>query len=206
MSDTGRALIGFLVIVAMAFGAGFLLGDHMASGEQVVQQYHPEQRTSPNDVTIEVTPGAKPKLTAPTKPRGGTTVSVTEIRAGGGAPVLKTPEIELEPGVVYEKGEKCYTSEDFECPGLDLRLDLVQTDDGQQYVAVRGSDGTEIAGRYIPMASVTMPRDKRLTVAALDGGWLATATKDSGRWSGGVAAGEIDGRRYYGLAGGLSWR
>lgn len=199
MNDSRAALMGFVVVVAVSFGGGFLLADHLNKREQVVQVAHPEIRTAPNDVALETAPKAKPKLPAPSKPRGGETVSVTELQVAGGEPVRVTPP-------TTDGTPECLTAEDFACPGALLRLDLIRTDDGQQYVAARGSDGREITGRYIPLDNVLLPRDKRLTVAAIDGGWLAIASRDYGRWAAGVAGGEIDGRRYYGVAGSVSWR
>jgi len=153
VSDQAKALIGLLVVFLSA-GAGFLLGDHMAGRDQVAQLPAAEERTAPNDVALRTEPKAKPKLPAPTHPRGGETISVTELHVDGGIPVQK-----IDSDTVG-----CKTAEDFICPNTLLRLDLMQTDDGQQYVAVRGDDGREITGRLIPFDSVSVPRRNRAAI------------------------------------------
>lgn len=150
MNDSRAALLGFLTVIAVSFGAGFLLADHLNKREHVVQVAHPELRTAPNDVALETEPKAKPKLPAPAHPRGGKILSTTEITVSGGVPKPIT-DTDCPPT-------------DFICPDALLRLDLMQTDDGQQYMAVRGDDGREITGRLIPMVDVLVPRSNRASI------------------------------------------
>ena len=158
--------------------------------DPVPQVYAPEVRTAPNDVALEVKPGATPTLPAPTKPRGGTVLSTTEVTVSGKAPVRKTPEIVHEDGDVYTPAT-CPTAEDFECPPVSLRLDLIDVG-GQQYMAVRSDDGTEVAGQYLPRAAVAGTRPHRATLIRTGDATTLTVTKDAGRLSYGLAVSQSD--------------
>lgn len=196
MTDAKRALIGFLVVVSVSFGAGFFLNDYLCSREHVEPVAHPEERTAPHDVALKTDPKAKSPLPAPAKIRGGKVVSTTEVAVSGGVPVRVTPPT-----------AECLTAADFTCPGALLRLDLIQTDDGQQYMAVRGSDDREITGRYIPMSDVTMPPNKRLTLVGNPrGDVVATLAKGGRRWSWAASAGYIDQSPWAAAGLGFSWR
>lgn len=196
MNDSRAALMGFVVVVAVSFGGGFLLADHLNKREQVVQVAHPEIRAAPNDVALETAPSAKPKLPAPAKVRGGKIVAATEVTVSGGVPARVTPPT-----------AECLTAADFACPGALLRLDLMQLRDGQQYMAVRGSDDREITGRYIPMSDVTMPPNKRLTLVGNPrGDVVATLAKGGRRWSWAASAGYIDQSPWAAAGLGFSWR
>ena len=170
--------------------------------EPVAQVYAPEVRTSPADVALETKPGAKPTMQAPTKPRGGTVVSTTEVTVSGKAPVRKTPEIVHEDGDVYTPAT-CPTAADFECPPVSLRMDLIDVD-GQQYMAVRSDDGTEVAGQYLPRAPVAGTRPHRATLIRTEDATTLAVTKDAGRLSYGLAVSQAD-ELQAGIVLGLSW-
>lgn len=191
MTDRAAAVLVFLGLLGAAFASGFLLADRLNEREQVTQTYKPEVRTAPGDVVLETKPGATPAKPAPTKPRGGKPVATIELDAEGGKP---------EQIGADDKGCPVYV-----CPSLAVRVDI-EDDAGQLYAAVRAEDGREITGVFIPQVVGTAPRDKRLTVVGVPSGWLAIASKDAGRWSYGVAGGEIDGEPYAGLSAGFAWR
>lgn len=158
MNQRQAALLGLLAYTALVAAATFLITDELHQREQVAQIYAPEVRTSPADVALEVKPDAKPSLPAPTPARGGTVVSTTEVTVSGQKPrVRKPPKREHDGGDV---SMTCPTADDFECPPLDLRLDLIEVD-GQQYMAVRGPDGTEVTGQYLPRAAVAVVRKNK---------------------------------------------
>lgn len=197
MNDPRAALMGFLVVVAVSFGAGFLVADNLSHREQVAQVHHEEQRTAPNDVAPEVIPGAKPKLPAPTKPRGGKTIGTVELH------------IDQPPVVVPERrvGDVVCPATSVECPPLDLRIDWNQTNDGGQYVAARGPDGVEITGRYMPPPFVAAPPNKHLSlVGNPSGDVVATYVRGGRRWSWASSFGYIDGEPWGGAGVGFSWR
>lgn len=197
LTDARAALIGFLLVVSASFGAGFMLADHLNSREQVTSAHHDEIRTAPNNVAPEVTPGAKPKQPAPTLARGGKTIGTAELH------VTQPPVIVPERRV----GDVVCPAHTVTCPPLDLRIDWNRTDDGGDYVAVRGADGTEITGRYIPAATFPAPPDKRLTVVGNPrGDVVATFAKSGHRWSWAASAGYIDQSPWAAAGVGFSWR
>ena len=205
MTDAQRSLIGLLVYTALVVIATALTVDHWNKREFVAQVAHAEARTAPNDVALETAPGAKVTQPAPTKARGGKTVATTEVTVSGGAPQRVHETLKTEhDGANTLSG--CPTAADFVCPDAHLRLDLVQTDDGQQYMAVRGDDDREIAGRYIPAAAIRIVRSKRITVVGNPGGdVVATFQRDFGRWSLAAAGWQIDGHPGAGAGGSMSW-
>lgn len=172
MSRAQANAMGVLVYTVIVAAITFLITDHLNQRERVAQVYAPEVRTAPNDVALETKPGGKPEQPAPTAARGGKLQSTTEIYIGARTPVLRVnpqpPAADL-PGDsparvadVHQPVErKCYQAEDFACPPIDVRLDLRQLDDGQQYMAVRGSDGTEITGQYLPRVAVAVVRKNK---------------------------------------------
>jgi hypothetical protein len=210
VNQRAAAVAVFLAILAATFAAGFLLADHLNKRETVAQTYKPEIRTSPSDVVLETAPGAKPAMPAPTKPQGVKPVATVEVTVTGGAPVKNPPKIEHDGGVMLsgepiagpDSAQDCPT---YTCPDIRLRMDLDEKD-GQFYASVRTEEGHEVFGRFIPHMVGQDPRDKRLTVVGVPGGWLAIGTKDAGRWAYGAAGGEIDGQPYVGIVGGFAWR
>ena len=197
MSDPRAALMGFVVVVAVSFGAGFLLADHLNHREQVASTPLDEIRTAPNDVTPRVSPGAKPKLPKPSNPRGGTTVATTEIH------VEQPPVIAPEQHV----GNVVCPAQTVTCPPLDLRVDLNQTDDGGQYVNIRGADGVSITGRYIPPATVQAPPNRRLAIVGnTSGDVVGTYMSGGQRWSWAASAGYIDQAPWGAVGVVFSWR
>jgi len=199
--DRLTALAVFLAYTAAAMLAGFLLAEHF--NKPVPQVYAPEVRTAPNDLSLETKPGSKPTLPAPSKPRGGKVVSTTEVHVSGQKPVSRVHEQWTSGPQVSEECKRVVDS--LECPPLDLRLDMIEVN-GQQYMAVRSPDGTEVTGQFLPNHAVKVAPDKRLTLTAFDGGGLLTLSKDYGHLSAGVAAGSIDGKSYAGLSAGFAWR
>lgn len=170
--------------------------------DPVPQVYAPEVRTAPNDVALETKPGAKPTLPAPTKPRGGTVISTTEVTVSGKAPVRKTPKIVHDHGDVYTPAT-CPTADDFTCPPVSLRMDLIELD-GQQYMAVRSDDGTEVAGQFLPRSAVAGTRKHRATVILTEDYTTLTVTKDAGRLSYGLAVSQSDALQA-GVVLGVAW-
>lgn len=171
--------------------------------EPVAQVYAPEVRTSPADVALEVKPDAKPSLPAPTPARGGTVVSTTEVTVSGQKPrVRETPKRGHETGNMYTPAT-CPTADDFECPPLDLRLDLIEVE-GQQYMAVRGPDGVEVTGQYLPRAPVATVRRNRATLIRTEDATTVAVTRDAGRLSYGLALAQDD-RLTAGVVVGWAW-
>lgn len=193
----GDRLIVTAVIAAMLVGIGFSLGIMVGLHEQVPQTAHAEIRTAPNDVTPRVSPGAKPKLPKPSNPRGGTTVATTEIH------VEQPPVIAPEQHV----GNVVCPAQTVTCPPLDLRVDLNQTDDGGQYVNIRGADGVSITGRYIPPATVQAPPNRRLAIVGnTSGDVVGTYMSGGQRWSWAASAGYIDQAPWGAVGVVFSWR
>lgn len=205
MTLTARAA-AMLVLACLALGGliGSALTDYINDKSRVVQVAAPEHRTAPNDVVLEKLPGTKPKKPAPTVPRGTTTTGTVEITVAGGPPVRKTPKIEHEAGDTFDP-RTCPTAEDFECPPLDLRIDFGEKD-GQQWAAVRGPDGSEVTGRFLPAVTTAGIRDERITVVGNPGGdWIATYQRDFGRWSVAGAGWMIDDKPGAGAGGSFAW-
>lgn len=197
--DHAIALCILLAWSALCGYGGYLVG---TPADPVAQAYAPEVRTSPADVALETKPGATPTMPAPTKPRGGTVISTTEVTVSGKAPVRKTPEIVHEDGDMYTPAT-CPTAADFECPPVSLRLDLIDLD-GQQYMAVRSDDGTEVAGQYLPRAAVAGTRPHRATLIRTENATTLAVTKDAGRLSYGLAVSQAD-ELQAGVVLGWSW-
>lgn len=169
--------------------------------------YKPEERTAPGDVVLETNPEAKPKLPAPTKPKGGKTTGTVEIEVNGGIPVRVDPVQKPDKsGAAIPSGNKshvvnsgasssaeCLTAADFTCPPVKVRLDL-GIRDGQQYVAVRTEDGQEVNGVFIPSAG--LPVVPRYTATAIigDGKYTATVARNLGRFSIGAGLSVNDGQ------------
>lgn len=185
-----------------AFCMGCLLGaivgglsvDRCSRGPVIPPVAALEVRTAPNDVVLEVKPGAKPSMSAPTAARGGKVSSTTEITVAGGEPVpVPKPEtIGSEPSAVVKE---CLTAEDFTCPPVRVRIDILTLDDGQQYAAVIAPDGNEVTGVHIPLIPAEPTPLNRVGAYIGDGATVLTYTRDWGRRiSLGVAATVIDGR------------
>lgn len=181
-------------IVALAIGAflGGLAMDRWHRGALPV--YAPEQRTAPGDVVLETKPGAKPKLPAPTKPKGGKTTGTVEIEVSGGIPVRVDPpnESPIDAGLIPSGKEECLAAEDFACPPVKVRLDL-GIRDGQQYVAVRTEDGQEVNGVFIPRTGLPVVRRYTATAIVGDGQYTATVARNLGRLSLGAGLSVNDG-------------
>lgn len=196
-----------LVLACLALGGliGSAVTDYLNDKSRVAQVAAPEHRTAPNDVVLEKLPGTKPKQPAPTAPRGGTTAGTVEVTVAGGTPVRKTPKIEHEAGDTFDP-RTCPTADDFECPPLDLRIDFGEKD-GQQWAAVRSSDGSEVTGRFLPAVMAPGIRDERLT-AVLDpmaDRYTVAYTRDFGRWFAGGGLQLADGQADPVGVVGVSW-
>lgn len=186
----------WLLLCVLSGLLGFALSGWLDDLARVEQVAHGEVRTAPNDVIPATDPGGGPSLPAPTDARGGTQGGVLEIR-------VAPPAVELTERRV---GAVLCPAERVECPPLDLRVDLLTTADGQEYVAVRGPDGSEITGRFMPERFGQVMRVRRLTGIYVPGGdWALAGTRDWGRWSYGVAGGQFAGEPFVGLAGSVSW-
>lgn len=208
--------VPYLVCLAIGAFLGGIAVDRHHRGAQPV--YKPEERTAPGDVVLETKPGAKPKLPAPTKPKGGKTTGTVEIEIDGGSPVrvdpVQKPDKSGEaipsgkggaigsmfpvpkPGTNDSQSDsvvkECLTAQDFTCPPVRVRLDL-GIRDGQQYVAVRTEDGQEVNGVFIPRAG--MPVVPRYTATAIigDSQYTATVARNLGRFSIGAGLSVNDG-------------
>lgn len=195
--------IALVLFILWSLACGWIGYYVTRPAEPVAQVYAPEVRTSPADVALEVKPVAKPSLPAPTPARGGRVVSTTEVAVSGQKPrVRKPPKREHDTGNV-SKPATCPTVDDFECPPLDLRLDLIEVD-GQQYMAVRGPDGTEVTGQYLPRAPVATVRRNRATLIYTEDATTLTVTRDAGRLSYGLALAQDD-RLTAGVVLGVAW-
>lgn len=185
-------------IVCLAIGAllGGMAVDRYHRGAQPV--YKPEERTAPGDVVLETKPGAKPKIPAPTKPKGGKTTGTVEIEVDGGTPVrvdrgsVPVAVVPAAGNSVLDAKPECLTAADFTCPPIRVRLDL-GIRDGQQYVAVRTEDGQEVNGVFIPRTG--LPVVPRYTATAIigDGQYTATVARNLGRLSLGAGLSVNDG-------------
>lgn len=148
MSSVRANAAGLLAYTALVAATTFLITDQMNQREHVAPAAA-EVRTAPNDVALQTVPGAKPALPAPTPARGGKVVSTTEVHVGERKPVRIAD--------TFQPAKECATADGFTCPPLDLRLDLIEVD-GQQYMAVRGPDDVEVAGRFLPGSPVAAPQ------------------------------------------------
>lgn len=182
-----------LLLCLVCFTAGFLLNEGLHLREVVQPVARAEIRTSPGDVQPARTPGAAPTLPAPTVPRGTRRAHTVEVR--------------LQPDPVELPARGLCPAETVQCAPVALRLDVVTDGEGQPIAAVRAQGATVGASTYIPDTSATLPRDKRITGILLPGsGWLVAATQDYGRFSVGVAGGQVDGAPFAGLVGSISIR
>lgn len=187
-------IVPWLVVFFLGALAGGMAVDRYHRGPLPV--YQPEQRTAPGDVVLESKPGAKPKLPAPTKPKGGKTTGTVEIDVDGGAPIrtgsVPVSEVPAAGNSVLDAKPECLTAADFTCPPVKVRLDL-GVRDGQQYVAVRTEDGQEVNGVFIP--STGLPVVRRYTATAIigDGQYTATVARNLGRFSVGAGLSVNDG-------------
>ena len=177
-------IVPWLVVFFLGALAGGMAVDRYHRGALPV--YAPEQRTAPGDVVLETKPGAKPKIPAPTKPKGGKTTGTVELEIDGGAPIRT--ERETPAAVVKE----CLTAQDFTCPPVRVRLDL-GVRDGQQYVAVRTEDGQEVNGVFIPRTGLPVVRRYTATAIIGDGQYTATVARNLGRFSVGAGLSVNDG-------------
>lgn len=191
MNDRAIALAIFVAWSVGCAVAGYVYGVRDQSAEPA---YREAVSTAPNDVALEVTPGAKPKLPAPSRPHGGKVVSTTEVTVSGGKPVMRD-----DPAV-----KECLTTADFECPAVSLRMDMINVD-GNDYMAVYGDDGVEVTGRFIPYRKASAVRKQRIVATYSEDLKQVTYLRDYGRLSVGPTVMDLDGRMSAGVSLGLSW-
>lgn len=188
-----------LIAAILLFGAGFWTADRLNKGSIVPPTHRDAVTHKDGTVEVERAPAAKPSLPSPKRPKGTKPVGTVEVTVSGGKPVPRETH-------TVTPATRCLTAEDFACPDVSVRMDLVTEPDGQMVVLLKPQRGHEIIeALHIPSTVVSMARNKRVTVVAGDDAIIGTYTKDYGRWSAGVAVWDVSGQRGAGLAGSFSW-
>ncbi len=136
-------IIGFLVATGIIIG--FLIWGQQV--ETVTEWHATPIQMADGSVVVSREPGAKPTVPDPEKPKGTTVVRTIEATVNGGGPVLKPIE-------AREPKEECYSAQDFTCPPVTVRIDLLRDDYGTYRAQVSSNTGEVLDGVDIPREPV----------------------------------------------------
>lgn len=142
------ATLILLVGIAIGIGIGYLIW-----GRQVVtveETFQPPIVHDDGSVTAARVPGEKPRVAAPTKPKGKTT-RVVEV------------EVKPDPVDLPERrvGGVLCPAERVECPPVRVRLDTTELGDGSHRVSVQADGGEIIDAVDIPVGPTFVVKDRK---------------------------------------------
>jgi len=145
----------------------------------VPETYLPQMNQDDGSVVLSREPDAKPTVREPVRPKGHKVVRTIEATVGGVEPVRK-------PATVSdgEPNTECLSAQDFTCPPVTVRIDLLRAPDGTYRAQASTDKGLVLDGVDIPKEGAIVP--KRLPWAIgyqrdLDGVQAVYLTRDIGR-------------------------
>lgn len=188
------------VICALALGALAGWTARGAPAEYAVETPQASVTYSDGSVLAERAPQAKPSMPAPTRPAGSRVTRTEEVTIQPAGPVAK-------PQPAGKPEQACKTAEDFTCPPINVRLDVLEMPDGTTRVTGRTDTGDFLAFRDIPMGKTKVAMRNHLVAVLEPQEDLHSLTylRDMGRLSLGAGLTHDAGQLLPTLAAGWSW-
>ena len=162
-----------IVLVGLGVALGYLIWGRQS--DTIVEGYAHQVNMDDGSVVLSREPDGKPDVPEPAHPAGTKVTRTIEATVSGGKPVQKP---DTEPNTA------CLSAQDFTCPPVTVRIDLLRDKHGTYRAQVSSNAGEVLDGVDIPREPVTIA--KRLPWAIgyqrdLDGVHGVYLTRDIGR-------------------------
>ena len=180
MWDAAIAIVFLVTFVMVGVCIGYLLWGRQ--DEAVTEGHATPIQMDDGSLVASREPDAKPSVPEPKHPEGMTPVTTVEGTVAGGKPVQKP----VQPGDTI-----CKTSDDFTCPTVTVRIDLLRDPQGTYRAQITSSTGEVLDGVDIPREPIMRPIRRNWTVGLerdSDGRSGAFVAREFGRLSVGVSA------------------
>ena len=143
------AVAGLIIAILVAIGIciGYLVWGNQA--ETVTEDYAPQHEMADGSVVASREPDGKSSVPEPVHPEGHKVVRTVEATVIGGKPVQK-PDIPGIVDTVQKNSGSCPTADDFTCPPVAVRIDLLRDTAGGLRAQVSSNTGDVLDAVDIP--------------------------------------------------------